>query len=549
MSSILVIDEDIATCEKIRSILIESELPVNQVFTAHSCTEALDYLQLANTDMLLLDINVDGTNALKLISIIHSESPHIPILLLADEQKQHLAHKTLKLGACGYLTKPIQTEQLLKEVNEFLNDKNSEAKNFGGNKRNLFQPKFTMAGVSSLRTYILNEMVSRKMEHADDFRFVFEQIGMTLSGPYFAIIVMELQWDRAGVGGEEIMLLRDRNLLKYAAVNIIEETLKEWNAVAFYSAENRVVTILQLDEDAHHYSKGKLANLSELRMIGSALFQNIQQYLRMNTVIGISSVHHGLQSLSKMYVQACKATKWRALYEDQQIFFANDHYIKDAKPAVEWQKLTVQWLDVIKKTNNETKIEQETEQLVSKIRWLVVESPDVLAIPTAIAYQVYTAVLDVGKLLHVDRQQPELHPLYWFHPDQVTNVEMVIEQLTLFLIVSGQTIKNRIAQYDERQVQQMLHIIQRDFNKAELNIQLIAEEMKLSTLYTHELFQSIKGEPIWKFIMEYRLEQARKLIAVSQLSAEQVAVEVGYSNETHFALLYHHYFKDTVTKM
>ena len=252
MHTILVVDDEAIVCQGIREFLEKSDLPIEQVLTASNGYEALDYLRMENVDLVLTDIQMDGMNGITLMESILSENPDVPVVVISAHDEFDYAQKCIRLGARDYLIKPVLLSQLIEVVNKELTRRSEKYKLRAEDSLKL---KFSMTGVSSLRTYFLNEMISGSLAHADDYRFICEQIDVTLSGPYYSVFVTELQWERAGIEGEAIMLLRDRNLLKYAAVNIIEETLTNWDAISFYSYGNKVVTILQLEWDDYEPNK------------------------------------------------------------------------------------------------------------------------------------------------------------------------------------------------------------------------------------------------------------------------------------------------------
>jgi two-component system chemotaxis response regulator CheY len=73
-------------------------------------------------DLVLADINMPVMDGLKLFSILRSDTKYkdLPIIMITTEGAEADREKALALGASAYLSKPIQTQELLKAAQELL---------------------------------------------------------------------------------------------------------------------------------------------------------------------------------------------------------------------------------------------------------------------------------------------------------------------------------------------------------------------------------------------------------------------------------------------
>jgi two-component system, chemotaxis family, chemotaxis protein CheY len=90
---------------------------------ANNGVEALKKLSASNFHLMIVDINMPLMDGLKLLSIVRQDTrfKDIPVIIATTEGAQADRDKGLRLGANAYLTKPIQTQDLLKTVREILN--------------------------------------------------------------------------------------------------------------------------------------------------------------------------------------------------------------------------------------------------------------------------------------------------------------------------------------------------------------------------------------------------------------------------------------------
>lgn len=94
----------------------------SRVVEATDGVDALRKLASQRFDMLLVDINMPIMDGLKLVSLVRGDPANkdIPIIIITTEGAEEDRKRALSLGANAYLPKPIQTQELLKLVNQYL---------------------------------------------------------------------------------------------------------------------------------------------------------------------------------------------------------------------------------------------------------------------------------------------------------------------------------------------------------------------------------------------------------------------------------------------
>ncbi|HLB24691.1 MAG TPA: response regulator [Nitrospirota bacterium] len=94
----------------------------SKIVEASDGIDALKKLAGQKFDLILTDINMPIMDGLKLVSLIRGDEQHrdIPIIIITTEGAEEDRKKGIALGANAYLSKPIQTAELLKLVNQFV---------------------------------------------------------------------------------------------------------------------------------------------------------------------------------------------------------------------------------------------------------------------------------------------------------------------------------------------------------------------------------------------------------------------------------------------
>jgi two-component system chemotaxis response regulator CheY len=120
MPNILVV-EDSPTMRQLISFAIK-RIPNSHVIEATDGVDALKKLSSEKIDLILADINMPVMDGLKLVSLVrgNAQFKHIPIIIVTTEGADEDRKRALSIGANAYLPKPIQTQELLKLVNNYL---------------------------------------------------------------------------------------------------------------------------------------------------------------------------------------------------------------------------------------------------------------------------------------------------------------------------------------------------------------------------------------------------------------------------------------------
>ena len=118
--TILIVDDSATMVMSLKTTLVMSGFKVE---TANNGQAALDKLKAGvRPDLVLTDINMPGMTGLELIGKIRAMSGFrfIPILTLTTESETSKREEGKRLGATGWLVKPISGNDLVKVIKQVL---------------------------------------------------------------------------------------------------------------------------------------------------------------------------------------------------------------------------------------------------------------------------------------------------------------------------------------------------------------------------------------------------------------------------------------------
>ena len=116
---IMVVDDHPIMREGLTRVIEEaSDLAV--CAQAESIQRALELIEKAQPDLIIVDIGLGGTNGLELIKDVKARYPKLPVLVHSMHEEQVYAQRSLQAGARGYLMKQEPAAKLLRAIRQVL---------------------------------------------------------------------------------------------------------------------------------------------------------------------------------------------------------------------------------------------------------------------------------------------------------------------------------------------------------------------------------------------------------------------------------------------
>lgn len=122
MYSVLIIDDEMNAVRDIESMLKNSSFKFSSIYTARSGNEAKRMLLYDNSIKLILsDINMPECNGLEFLEYVQAQRHDVHVVFITGYAKFEYVHQAMKLGASGFLLKPIKKDEFdecITKVNE-----------------------------------------------------------------------------------------------------------------------------------------------------------------------------------------------------------------------------------------------------------------------------------------------------------------------------------------------------------------------------------------------------------------------------------------------
>ncbi len=118
--------------DKLNVLIVDHEEPIRDIlsrrlaFDGYNCAvavdgeEALRKASMQSFDLMLLDVNMPGLSGMEVLCRLTAEHPDICVIMIAAMADTKMHIEALKLGACDYIVKPLEPDDISVRVKRAL---------------------------------------------------------------------------------------------------------------------------------------------------------------------------------------------------------------------------------------------------------------------------------------------------------------------------------------------------------------------------------------------------------------------------------------------
>src|SRR5260370_2261721 len=107
--NLLIVDDEQSIRETCATVSEQCGMKAIAVATAE---EALEVLEHSAVDIVLTDLKLQQTNGVELLKRVHDLHPEVAVVVLTQYGTIESALEVTRMGAVGYVTKPVSIEEL-----------------------------------------------------------------------------------------------------------------------------------------------------------------------------------------------------------------------------------------------------------------------------------------------------------------------------------------------------------------------------------------------------------------------------------------------------
>jgi len=487
---------------------------------AENGREALELMKQQPAELLLTDIRMPHMNGLDLIRKAKEAGFSFHSVLLTGYNEFDYAKEAISLGVSDYLLKPCMPHDILRVVLDV--KKKIEASE--QEERALTEINRTWSrSIQLLKNQVLSQWITQPVMPLEDRTMSMREYNLSLQPE--SIVVGRIELDTAE-NNHGTRSNRDLELLRYAIMNIADETLKPLYSkkLEVFRFGEEMLWIGNCPEGANNVDHGEMMAL---------LKKNLESYLMLSVSLALSSIKQSVNDAKIAYEEASHAMGVRFYQGNGGVFFYTDMKSQQQdKPAI-WED---PYLD---RTEKELLAHLQSGQYGGAVDVIEAGISYLKNQPSyprpEIIWRVNGLIMELRRLA-TERYSVSIewqnNLVNWMEsiPTMKTLDECsaILQKIVQSIVEAASNMKQL-----HRTVQATIELISTKYH-TNLTLEIAAKETFVSNSYLSWLFKQELGVNFLDYLHQFRIERAKELLK-SSYKIYAVAKLVGYSEERHFS--------------
>ncbi|MCB7303089.1 response regulator [Bariatricus massiliensis] len=489
------------------------------------CGEASDgelaypMIQKLKPDIVITDIRMPFMDGLVLSRLIKKEMPWVEIIILTGYEEFEYAKEAIKIGVAEYLTKPINSEELLKEV-DLLADKIEEKRR----EQEIKEKYMLELEENSLkeRKELFQHLVTGGKSMAELLETA-DRLDMDLSAMWYNIVLIKIQF-------------MNQTHDEYSNILIeIEERMKtldnETNLLIFDRNLEGKAFLFKADskEELEQIQKDYIDRLKAIW----ADYENVRYFG------GVGEPVNRLRELPGSFEAASHAFAHRYLVGESLILSSRELEQRTYGNQEEFNIRSVNPKQIDRSKMQEFLKMGDKDEVVYFIEEFF-HALDNSAMNSSLFRQyitmdAYFCVSDFTEGLGFARDEIDA-------PDAAAGilkskedaVAYVVRILTKALELREKAASNRYGDV----VDEVKRYIEYNFADEDLSLNLLASHVNFSPNHLSTIFSQQTGQTFTGYLTDYRMNKAKELLRCTSKRSSEIGLEVGYKDPHYFSYLF-----------
>lgn len=488
---VLIVEDEKEKAEGIK-YLVEKYNPLcSPIWMAHDGKEGYEAALKYKPDIILSDIRMPSMDGLEMIRKLQESHLQVEFIVLSGYAEFSYAKKAIELGVKDFITKPVDET----ELNATLNKVCKEIQ-----ERRSTEDSLTRMN-DDMRNYALRDFLTGRGDQPYAVWEYLEQ--MHVLEQYHQYTCMLIEWEEEETAAMEDGLLLDQGVFLYGVKT-------ERTQMAVIAAAN----VLEVKE------KRKLADW---------IYRKAEEK-ECPVIIGIGNTYGEYAQLPKAYEESRVALNYRILKGSKTVILYEELYDMENRTDLITEKEMEQLKERI------DRFDQDGFHIVVKGIFNRVLSENKLSLPELQKLSLNIVLLGLHNIPTAQLQMNEYFGKNLFTLKSIEKFK-TIEQLENWIIniVSSMNelmLKDSIPKKKDV-ITEAKEYIRQHYNK-NITLNDISKQFFINPYYFSQLFKKKTGMTYQNYLINYRIDRAKKLLAETDLRIYEVCKLVGYNDVNHF---------------
>lgn len=512
---LLMVDDEEYVLESIRKNVDWAENGIEEIYSASSMKQAQQIMEMISIDIIISDIVMPGQDGFDFIHWVRENGYRVQVIFLTSYAEFDYARHAIAMNSVDYLLKPIDYDELSEAVcrarknadqEKRREDDRSESRLWRRNQA-LLQRDFWMEMLQGNLTVDAFEEERRKhrLPYTADTQFLLLYL------TFYNDIASQCTWDE--------------KTLRFIMENVMSEMLADGSliveAVVPRGMGNSIAVCRKAEDNGQIIDQMKEKDVFGrfIRWMGEKLQMDV--WCGVGSLVGAEELTKSLALLQDMRDNSLSVWN-RVLYQSD---FERPEASRQNSNLSVWKAL----------------LEQEMEEeLISLIEDYLeeLEERELITRETLRIFQ-----MDIMQMVYSWLEKKEIKAHLLFAGKESEEAQQNALKSMYNAEKFSRNLISRAIQYEKyinktesvaEQIRQYIDVHYRE----EIRRDDLAELVYLNTDYISRIFKKETGSSISSYILQKRVEEARKLLAQSDLPINTVSIYVGYSNFSYFTKMF-----------
>ncbi len=529
MFSVMIVDDDPKILEWLKSEIDWGNLEFNLMCSAKDGIDALHKLNQNDIDLVITDINMPKMDGIELYNSIKEYNLSPFVVYLSDPEDLPHVKQGLLLGAFGYVTKPIDKENLI-DVLESVHEKLMEKKLEKENDKKI-KERFEMS-LSFSREKILNDLLRGKEFPHESLNYIINEYGINLYKETVQVGIIEV--GNFDASTKELIKTGKFEELLNKVRSIIADILLQFEGLSCNMVEMDIGVISVILQPV---SKVEVNEFEEITAdFFEKVLKEIQRNANVRVTIGIGEACSKLRDISQSYMGAKAALRHKYILGGNRVIHIRQSDINEKQyllyPA-EREKLLVEYImsgddSAVKLAENVfDDIAVGTENNLKRIAFAANQLMFNISHYIDMKYDFVNKLYDFRKFNNVDflefGSKEEIKSFFILFVNSLMNV------VREYLPVQNNTLIKDACEYVLNNIDQ------------EITLARMADHLNISKNYFCSLFKQETGINFLEYVTKVKMEWAKLLLKEGTYKTYKVSEMLGYREARYFSRLFRKY--------
>lgn len=493
MRKVFLVDDDVFVRKGIQTLVNWEEFGFTVCGEADNGEDALEQIVDMQPDLVLTDIRMPVVDGLSLIEKVNNEMDNPPsFIVISGYNDFKYAQKALRFGVQDFLLKPVDQNELYETLERVANTITIQTKSMGNIQK--------MEAVSIVRNYLMEEPESTTLntiEHpisqANEFTFLKIEInGLDLDYPF-----IETE---------------------------IEKELNEFyslDKIAFYEDGIGYYCLVLTDQFL-------LSNNLSMKEFLKKFQLNLTNKLQLPVIIYLGKTVDNIRELNESYRVARNSIQYKYVFSKEHVIIPE----MVENNSIYYIDLEQEAYDTMMEYMEENNIEMIKKQVHTMLTGAVSKQFAKDAFKTVVNrlnHEVLTLLKEVDG--YEDKLEHFKLMLEWDrYPITLNQLEEIWFR---FLSECSDILFELNQNHVKGTIYQVKKYIHSNFHQ-QITMKSIASKFYINPVYMGQLFKKTYGVYFKDYVLQVRIQEAKRLLRQSDMRIYEVAERVGFNNPDYF---------------